>query len=71
MQKEKKITISAAQLFVMLFISRTIVNITYSLYIAETSEMWDNLVSAVISFFLTLLMVIPVYLLYKLSLIHI
>lgn len=51
----------------MLFISRTIVNITYSLYIAETSEMWDNLVSAVISFFLTLLMVIPVYLLYKRS----
>jgi len=66
-QKEKKVTISVAQLFVMLFISRTIVNITYSLYIAETSEMWDNLVSAVISFFLTLLMVVPVYLLYKRS----
>lgn len=67
MQKEKKVTISVAQLFVTLFISRTIVNITYSLYITETSEMWDNLISAVISFFLTLLMVIPVYLLYRRS----
>lgn len=65
MEKEKKVTISAAQLFVLLFISRTIVNITYSLYIADTSQMWDNLISTVISFFLTLLMVVPVYLLYK------
>lgn len=65
MEKEKKVTISAAQLFVLLFISRTIVNITYSLYIADTSQMWDNLVSTVISFFLTLLMVVPVYLLYR------
>lgn len=65
MEKEKKVTISVAQLFVLLFISRTIVNITYSLYIADTSQMWDNLISTVISFFLTLLMVVPVYLLYK------
>lgn len=67
MQKEKKVTISVAQLFVMLFISRYIVNITYSLYVTDISKMWDNLISAVISFFLTLLMVIPVYLLYKRS----
>lgn len=65
MPVHKKVKISVSQLFVMLFISRTIVNITYSVYVADTTQLYDHLFSSLCAFFLTLLMTVPVYLLYK------
>ena len=49
----------------MLVISRTIVNITYSVYVADTTQLYDHLFSSLCAFLLTLLMTVPVYLLYK------
>ncbi len=65
MPVHKKVKISVSQLFVMLFISRTIVNITYSVYVADTTQLYDHLFSSLCAFFLTLLMTVPIYLLYK------
>ena len=53
--------ITVGQLFCMLFISRMIVNLTYSPIISSSNSMWDHIISAIISFFITFLLVIPVY----------
>lgn len=53
--------ISVSQLFIMLFISRTIVNITYSVYVTDTRNMWEYITSCGITFILTLFMAMPVY----------
>lgn len=57
--------ITAGQLFVLLFISRAIVTITYSPELSSGEDMWNHLISALISFPLTLLMLVPVLLLRK------
>ncbi len=62
---EKSIKISAPQLFIMLLISRLIVNITYSTYVINTNDMWEQIISCAVSFIITLIMVMPVYYLNK------
>ncbi len=63
----KKVIISVSQLFIMLFISRTIVNLTYSIYVADISNMWEHLISCIGAFILSIVMTIPVYYLNKTS----
>lgn len=58
-------TITAGQLFCMLFISRMVVNITYSPYIAASGEMLDHAISACLSIVVAILISIPIYLLHK------
>ena len=56
--------ISAGQLFCLLFVNRMVVNITYSPFMAATGEMLDHALSAVLAMVFTLVMIVPVYLLY-------
>lgn len=63
MRKDSVITVP--QLFGMLFISRMVVNITYNPYMSSNGDLTDHLLSAILSYFLTFLLVIPVYLLYR------
>lgn len=62
---KKNSVITVPQLFGMLFISRMIVNITYNPFMASKGDVIDHLISAVIAYLLTFLLVIPVYLLYR------
>lgn len=57
--------ITAGQLFVLLFISRAIVTITYSPELSSGDDMWNHLLSAIISFPMTLIMLIPTLFLRK------
>lgn len=57
--------ITSGQLFVLLYISRAIVTITYSPMLINGDSMWQHLLSALISLPLTLIMLVPVILLYK------
>lgn len=57
--------ITAGQLFVLLFISRAIVTITYSPELSSGDDMWNHLLSAIISFPMTLIMLIPTIFLRK------
>lgn len=59
--------ITSGQLFVMLFISRAIVTVTYSPELSSGDDMWNHLLSALISFPLTLLMLIPTLIMQKLN----
>lgn len=61
----KRSVITVTQLFGMLFISRMIVNITYNPLMAGKGEMWDHVLSALISFLLTFLIAAPVYFLHR------
>ena len=63
MTKTNKIT--AGQLFCMLFISRMVVNVTYSPYMAASGEMLDQVVSACLSIVFMTLIAIPIYVLHK------
>ena len=67
MTNTKLNTITAGQLFCMLFITRMVVNITYSPYMAASGAMQDQTISACLSMVLIILVAIPIYL----SLIHI
>lgn len=56
-----KAVISSAQLFGILFLSRMVINITYSPLMFGSGNIWDHIISAVISFVLTFILVIPMY----------
>lgn len=60
MTKNKSV-ITSGQLFGMLFITRMIVNMTYTPLLAGGDVMWDHILSAAISFVLVFVMVISVY----------
>lgn len=62
---ERKNIITTPQMFALLFLSTIIVGITYNLPMSQSSSMWDHVISAVISFFINLLFLIPTYKLYK------
>lgn len=62
---EQRQVITVPQLFGMLFISRMIVNITYNPFIASTGEVSDHVLSAIATFFLTFLLIIPLWFLYR------
>lgn len=62
---DRKRNISVMQLFAMLFISRTVVNVTYSTYFAKNHRLWDWLIPTVVTCVLTLISLLPVYYLHK------
>lgn len=64
MSKQKtKITVS--QLFIMLIISRVILNLTYNPFVSSESTIWDHVISLSLSFIINFLLMIPIYILYK------
>lgn len=61
---KKRLVISAAQMFSMLFISRLVVETTYSAVMSEGSSLWDHILSSFMSFILVFILLIPLYYLF-------
>lgn len=61
---ERRNIITTPQLFSILFLSRIIVGFTYNLGCAESTEMWDHVVSAGIALVISLIICIPTYYIY-------
>lgn len=59
------VRVSVCQLFIMLYISRMVVNVTYSGHTSDVHSLQYGAFAALISLVITLLMVIPVYLMFK------
>lgn len=64
---EKRPCISVGQMFAMLFVSRMVVTMTYGTLLIGSSDIWDHLISSIISFALTFLMVLPIYKLFSMD----
>ena len=64
---EKRPCISAGQIFSMLFISKIVISMTYGSLLIGDSDIWDHLVSAVVSFVLTFLIIWPIYKLFSMD----
>ncbi len=62
---EKRPAISVGQMFALLFISRMVITMTYGTLLIGDSDIWDHLISAVISFLLTFILIIPIYKLFS------
>ena len=54
---EKRPCISAGQIFSVLFISKIVISMTYGSLLIGDSDIWDHLVSAVVSIVLTFLII--------------
>lgn len=65
MTNTKLNTITAGQLFCMLFIIRMVVNITYSPFMVASGQMLDQTISACLSIVLIILIAIPIYCLHR------
>lgn len=63
MEKNEKIT--TMQLFGMLFLSRIMSGLTYSPQMSQCESMWDHVISALIAFVITVIMMLPIYGAYK------
>ncbi len=61
------VRVSVPQLFIMLFISRMVINVTYSSYNADTSNLRFGVASAFLAIAGTLVMSVPVFFMYKTS----
>lgn len=61
------VRVSVGQLFVMLYISRMVINVTYSSYNADTSTLRYGMLSSVFALVTTLLMSVPVFIMFKTS----
>lgn len=61
----QKPLITVSQLFIMLFLSRMVVNLTYNPLFSGSDGMWEHIVSAGISYVLIFLLFLPIYLLSK------
>lgn len=61
------VRVSVCQLFIMLYISRMVINVTYSSYNANTSTLRYGMLSSVVALVITLVMSVPVFLMYKTS----
>lgn len=61
------VRVSVGQLFVMLYISRMVINVTYSSYNADTSTLRYGMLSSVFALVATLLMSVPVFIMFKTS----
>lgn len=64
---EKRLVISVSQMFSMLFISRLVVETTYSVIMTEGNNLFDHILSAGIAFFVVILLILPVYFLFKID----
>lgn len=62
---KSKSVITTTQMFILLFVSRITSNIAYTPMVSKTNNILDFTVSALISFVLTLVMLIPAYLISK------
>lgn len=61
------VRVSVCQLFIMLYISRMVINVTYSSYNSDTSALRYGMLSAVFAIVATLLMSVPVFIMFKTS----
>ncbi len=61
------VRVSVGQLFVMLYISRMVINVTYSSYNADTSTLRYGMLSSLFALVATLLMSVPVFIMFKTS----
>lgn len=59
------VRVSVFQLFVMLYISRMVINVTYSSYNADTASLRFGMISAFVALIGTLLMAVPILLMFK------
>lgn len=66
MEKQKNI-ITVSQLFVTMFTSQMIMNLTYNPVLSGSSVMWAHIASAIISLFFTFIIIIPLCKLRKIS----
>lgn len=57
--------ISVTQMVVLLLLNRIVINLAYSDVFADISKMWYGFYSTIGAFFITIVMLIPVYLLHK------
>lgn len=64
---EQKNMITAPQLFSILFLCNIIIGITYNLPMAKSSNMWDHILSAVVALFANIILILPIYKLYKMN----
>lgn len=64
---EKRPCISTGQLFATLFVSRMVVTMTYGTLLIGDSDIWDHLISAVVSCALTFVLVLPLYKLFSMD----
>lgn len=64
---EKRPSISVSQLFIVLFISRMVVTMTYGNMLIGGSELWDHIVSGAISMLVTWIIVLPIYYLFSMD----
>lgn len=64
---ERKDVISAPQLFSLLFLCNVIIGITYNLPLAKSTNMWNHILSAVITFFVNIVLILPIFKLHKIS----
>ena len=62
---EKRPCISVGQMFSLLFISRMVITITYGTLLIGDSDIWDHLISAVLSFLATFIIILPIYKLFS------
>ena len=64
---ERKDIITTPQMFSLLFLCNIIVGITYNLPMSKSSNMWDHIISALITLLINLIIIIPSYKLYKIN----
>lgn len=64
---ERKDVISAPQLFSLLFLCNVIIGITYNLPLAKSTNMWNHILSAMITFFVNIVLILPIFKLHKIS----
>ncbi len=59
--KKDQTVITVSQLFIILFISRIIVNMTYNPMMSGEQNMWDHVISSIISFIIIFPIILPIY----------
>lgn len=59
------VRVSIGQLFIMLYISRMVVNVTYSSYTSDVHSLHYGIVASLFAFLLTLIMLLPTYIMFK------
>ena len=64
---EKRPSVTVSQIFVMLFISRMVISMTYGTLLIGNCDTWDHIISAPIAFLLTFLLTYPIYKLFKMD----
>jgi len=61
------VRVSVCQLFVMLYISRMVVNVTYSTHTADTNNLRYGVIASIVALAATFIMILPVYAMFTTS----